>query len=101
MCKNKKELDEAVAKFTRLTAEKKKAEAELTKVKAEIAEYAKAKGQKGGKDGNTYIVFGKNYKISCIPIEQEKFDGNALRSYLGDFLPAFLKKSLYWRIDIR
>ena len=101
MCKNKKELDEAVAKFTRLTAEKKKAEAELTKVKAEIAEYAKAKGEKGGKDGNTYIVFGKNYKISCIPIEQEKFDGDALRVYLGDFLPAFLKKSMYWRIDIR
>lgn len=101
MCKNKRELDEAVAKFTKLTAEKKKAEAELEKVKAEIAEYAKAKGTKGGKDNRSYIVFGKDYKISCIPIEQEKFDGNALRAYLGDFLPAFLKKSLYWRIDIR
>lgn len=101
MYKNKKELDEAVAKFTKLTAEKKKAEAELDKLKVEIAEYAKAKGKKGGKGGNTYIVFGKDYKVSCIPIEQEKFDGNALRSYLGDFLPAFLKKSMYWRIDIR
>ena len=101
MCKNKKELDEYVDKFKRLNAEKKKIEDELEKVKTEIADYTKKKGRPGGKDNRSFIVDGKNYRVSCIPIEQEKINADRVKDYLGDLFPAFLKKSFYWKVDIR
>lgn len=101
MCKNKAELNELVEKHRKLTAKKKKIEEELSEVKTEIIEYVVAKGEKGGKNGTTLIVFGDGYKASVITINNPVFDSEKLKALLGDDLPNYQKQNTYPKLDIR
>lgn len=101
MCKNKDELNKLVARRRKLKALEKKIEKELDLLDEEIIQYAKAKGSVGGKDNNTLIVFGDDYKVSVIEITQHPWDGDKLKDYLGDNITDFQKTNIYSRIDIR
>ena len=101
MCKNKTELDALVAKKRKLNALKKKLEARISEIDEEIINYAETKGERGGKDNQTYIVFGDTYKVSCPLITQHPFDGDKLKGFFGDRISDFQKTSTYRRVDIR
>lgn len=101
MCKNKDELNVLVAKRRKLASIKKKVEERLKDIDHEIIEYAQAKGEKGGKDQNTYIVFGDSYKVSCIIVTQHPLDGDKLKALLGDKITEFQKTNTYSKLDIR
>jgi hypothetical protein len=101
MCKNKAELDVLVAKKRKMSSLKKKLEAKLEAIDAEITAYAEAKGERGGKDQQTYIVYGDDYKVSCILITKYPFDNDKLKAFLGDKVADFQKVSSYRRVDIR
>ena len=101
MCNNKSELDALVAKKRKLNSLKKKLEARITEIDTEITEYAEAKGERGGKDNSTYIVYGDGYKVSCILITQHPFDGDKLKKFFGDKISDFQKTNIYRRVDIR
>lgn len=101
MCKNKAELDVLVAKKRKMSSLKKKLEAKISEIDNEIIAYAEAKGEVGGKDQQTYIVYGDGYKVSCILITQHPFDNDKLKAFLGDRVADFQKVSSYRRVDIR
>lgn len=101
MCKTKKELNELVHQHQKLSAEKKKIEERLKKVNDEIIEYAQKKGEKGGKGGNTYIVFGDDYKVSCIIVTQYRYDSKKLDAYLEDLASQFKNPTTFPKLDIR
>jgi len=101
MCKNKDEFSKIVRKRRRAVALKKKLESWIDKMDDEIIKYAHAKGVKGGKDNNTLIVFGDDYKASVIMITQHPWDGDKLRKYLGDNISQFQKTSTFSKVDIR
>lgn len=101
MCKNKAELNELVEKYRKLSAKKKKVEDELEAVKDDITEYVVNKGEKGGKNGTTLIVFGDGYKVSLITINKPIFDSEKLAALLGDKLPEYKKPNIYPKLDIR
>lgn len=101
MCKNKEEFNKLVAKRRKLKALEKKIKAELEIVDEEIIHYAQEKGTEGGKDNNSIIVFGDNYKVSIINITQHPFDGDKLKEYFGDNISQYQKTNTYKRIDIR
>ena len=101
MCKTKKELNELVAKYQKLTTEKKKIEDKLDAVKADIEEYVRDKGQKGGKNGATLIVFGDDYKVSLVPIPNLRWDDDKLKAFFGDNYNQYKTPHPYDRLDIR
>lgn len=101
MCKNKDELNTLVAKYRKLSALKKKIDTTRDGIKDEIIDYATRKGEKGGDNGTTLIVFGDGYKISVITIDKPAFDSDKLKALLGDKLSDYQKVSSYPKLDIR
>jgi len=101
MCKNKGELNELVAKRRKLSAEKKKIEAQIKDIDHDIIEYVLAKGVAGGEGNNTLIVFGDGYKVSYITVVSHPLDNEKVKDYLGDKLPDFLTVKSSNRLDIR
>lgn len=102
MCKTKSEFAELVAKFRKLTAKQKKIEQSLDSVKADMAEYILAKGVKSGKQGNTLVVLGEDFKVSYIVVTRQDFDTNKLNEFFGDDAIKFKKDPItYPRFDIR
>ena len=100
MCKNKKELDAAVTKYRKLTAEKKKIDKELASIKQDITEYVLAKGTKGGKDNLTLIVFGEGYKISYITVVAHPLDTDKVKEYLGENVIQFQTESISNKLTV-
>lgn len=100
MCKNKKELNNLVEKYRKLTAEKKKIDKELGSIKADITEYVLAKGTKGGKDDLTLIVFGDGYKISYITVVSHPLDTDKVKEYLGESLVQFQTESISNKLTV-
>jgi len=101
MCKNKDELNKLVAKYRKLAALEKKVKTARDAIKDDIIDYATRKGEKGGKDGTTLIVFGDGYKVSVITINNAVFDGKKLEALLGDKISEYQKTSTYPKLDIR
>lgn len=101
MCKNKDELNALVAKRRKLSALKKKIEAQVKEIDHDIIEYVVAKGEQGGKDNNTLIVFGDGYKVSYITVVQHPLDSDKVKEFLGDQLPDFLTVKTSSKLDIR
>lgn len=101
MCNTKSEFTKIVNKRRKAAALKKKLEAKVDKLDEEIIEYAKKKGEAGGKNGNTLIVFGDDFKVSVISITQHPWDGDKLRQLLGDDVSKYQGLNIYFRIDIR
>lgn len=101
MCKNKKEFDVLVAKKRKMSALKKKLESRISELDEEIIKYASEKGELGGKDNQTYIVYGDDYKVSIIQITQHPFDNDKLKEFLGDKVADFQKVTTFRRVDIR
>ena len=100
MCKNKKELDNLVAKYRNLNAEKKKIDNQLKAVKEDITEYVLAKGVPGGKDDLALIVFGDGYKISYITVVSHPLDNDRVKEYLGDSLEQFQTESISNKLTV-
>ena len=101
MCKTKKELDSAVAKYRKAVTLKKKLEAQLAEISKDITEYVIAKGEAGGKNGSTLVVSGDDYKVSYITSEQHKLDTELCKAFFGDELPKYQKVSIQHRLDVR
>lgn len=101
MCKNKLEFTAAVARYRKLSAEKKKVEAELGLIKADMEEYIKKKGVPGGKNGLSLVVFGDGYKVTLIPLENVTYDGDKLKAVLGPDLEQYKRIKPYSKIDVR
>ena len=100
MCKNKKELDQFVAKYRELTATQKLIDEQMKSIKAEIKEYAVKKGKPSGKDNLTLVVFGEDYKISYTTVKSTSLDSDKVKALLGDSLPQFQKESVSNRLSI-
>ena len=102
MCKTKSEFKGLVAKFRKLTAKLKKTEQELDSVKADMAEYILAKGVKSGKQGNTLVVLGDDFKVSYVIITRQDFDTKKLNDFFGDRAIDFKKAPItFSRFDVR
>lgn len=101
MCKNKSELNELVAKRRKLAALKKKLDDKIKDIDHDIIEYVIAKGEKGGKNNNSLIVFGDGYKVSYITVISHPLDSDKVKAYLGDDLEQFLTDKLTNKLDIR
>ena len=101
MCKTKKELDKAVAKYRKAATLKKKLEAQLAEISKDITEYIIAKGESGGKNGMTMVVSGDDYKISYITVEQHRLDSDLVKPLLGADLPKYQKVYIQHRLDVR
>lgn len=101
MCKNKEEFTKQVAKARKLIAEKKKIEAQLKEVKADLIEYVLAKGELGGKNQTTRIVYGDDYKVSYLTIVEHPLDTDKIKAYLGDKLSEFQTEKSSNKLDIR
>ena len=100
MCKNKQELNDLVAKYRKLTADKKKIDNQLKAVKADITEYVIAKGTKGGKDDLTLVVFGEGYKISYITVVAHPLDTDKVKKYLGETVSQFMTESISNKLTV-
>jgi len=100
MCKNKEEFNKLVARRRKLKALSKKIDSQLDALDEEIISYAKAKGTKGGKDNNTFIVFGDDYKVSVIQITQHPFDSDKLKQFFGENITQYQKTNTFPRITI-
>jgi len=101
MCKTKAELDKLVARKRKLSALKKKLEAQLKDVDSDIIEYVVAKGEKGGKNDNTLIVFGDGYKVSYITSETHPLDKEKLEALLGDKIEEYKTVQFKSKLDVR
>lgn len=101
MCNNKDELDNLVAKRRKLSATKKKIEDRIKDIDHDIIEYVLAKGEIGGKDNNSLIVFGDNYKVSYITVISHSLDSNKIKEMLGDKLSDFQTVKTSNKLDIR
>lgn len=102
MCKNKAEFTALVAKYRELTTEKKKIEASLDSVKADMEEYLKAKGTPKAEGSLTLVVFGDGYKVSLIPLENVSYDGKKLKAIFGEEAVKQCQNTKpYNRIDVR
>ena len=101
MCKNKLEFTAAVSRYRKLSAEKKKVDAELDVVKDDMEEYIKKKGVPGGKNGLSLVVFGDGYKVTLIPLEHTTYDDDKLKAVLGPDLDQYKRSTPYSRIDVR
>ena len=101
MCKNKLEFTAAVARYRKLSAEKKKVEAELALIKADMEEYIKKKGVPGGKKGLSLVVFGDGYKVTLIPLVNVTYDDDKLKAVLGPDLEQYKRIKPYSKIDVR
>ena len=101
MCKNKNEFDQLVVQRMKANALKKKLEAKVEALDAEISEYIKNKGTPGGKDNKTLIIYGDGYKASLIEITQYNPDREKLKAYFGDEYVQYQKPNTYSRVDIR
>ena len=101
MLKNKDAFTKAVNKRRKATALKKKLDALIDSLDEEIIDYAQRKGEAGGKNGNSLIVFGEGYKVSVITITQHPWDGDKLKALLGDRVGEYQGINVYDRIDIR
>ena len=100
MCKNKKELNVLVEKYRKLNAEKKKLDKELATIKKDITEYVVAKGNKGGKDNLTLVVFGDGYKISYITVVAHPLDTDKVKEYLGESVSQFQTESISNKLTV-
>lgn len=101
MCKNKDELDKLVAKRRKLSVTKKKIEDRIKDIDHDIIEYVLAKGEVGGKDNNSLIVFGDNYKVSYITVISHPLDSDKIKEMLGDKLSDFQTVKTSNKLDIR
>ncbi len=101
MCKNKEELNALVAKYRKLASLEKKISTARKAISDDIIDYATRKGEKGGKNGTTLIVFGDGYKVSVITIDKPLFDSDKLSELLGDKISEYQKISSYPKLDIR
>jgi len=101
MCKNKAEFTKLVAEYRTLTAEKKKLDASLDTIKNDMEEYLKAKGKPKEEGSLTLVVFGDDYKVSLIPLENITYDGTKLKAVFGDAITEYQKVKPYNRIDVR
>jgi hypothetical protein len=101
MCKNKTELNDLVAKRRKLSALKKKIDEQIKNIDHDIIEYVVAKGELGGKDNNSLIVFGDGYKVSYITVIQHPLDSDKVKEFLGDQLPEFQTVKTSTKLDIR
>ena len=100
MCKNKAELNNLVDKYRKLNAEKKKLDKQLKEVKEDITEYVLAKGEKGGKDDLTLIVFGDGYKISYITVVAHPLDTDKIKEYFGESIAQFQTESISNKLTV-
>lgn len=101
MCKTKMELNELVAKRRKLAATKKKIEDRIKDIDHDIIEYVTAKGEKGGKNGSSLIVFGDGYKVSYITITSHPLDNDKVKEFLGDRVVEFQVEKNSRKLDIR
>lgn len=101
MCKNKAEFTELVEMYRTLSSEKKRIETALDAVKADMEQYIKTKGKPKKAGSLTLVVFGHDYKVSCIPLENITYDGEKLKELLGDDIAQYQKVKPYTRIDVR
>ena len=101
MCKNKDELNQLVARRRKISALKKKLEAQIKDLDHDIIEYVVAKGEKGGKDDNTLIVFGDGYKVSYITVISHPLDNDKVKALLGDRITEFQTEKSSNKLDIR
>lgn len=102
MCKTKSEFAELVSKFRKLTAKQKKIEQDLASVKEDMAEYILAKGVKSGKQGNTLVVLGEDFKVSYIVVTRQDFDTKKLNEFFGEDAIKFKKDPISFpRFDVR
>lgn len=101
MCKNKSELNELVAKRRKMSALKKKLDDRIKDIDHDIIEYVLAKGERGGKDNNSLIVFGDGYKVSYITVISHPLDSDKVKAYFGDDLEQFLTEKMSNKLDIR
>lgn len=101
MCKNKDELNQLVARRRKLSALKKKLEAQIKDLDHDIIEYVVAKGEKGGKDDNTLIVFGDGYKVSYITVISHPLDTDKVKELLGDKITEYQTEKSSNKLDIR
>ena len=101
MCKNKDEFTKLVNRRRKANALKKKLEDKVKELDHEIIEYVTKKGEAGGKNGNSIIVFGDGYKVSVITITQHPWDGDKLKALLGDNAEQYQTVNVYPRVDIR
>lgn len=101
MCKNKDELNHLVARRRKLAALKKKLESQIKDLDHDIIEYVVAKGEKGGKDNNTMIVFGDGYKVSYITVISHPLDNEKIKELLGDRIAEYQTEKSSNKLDIR
>ena len=101
MCKNKDEFDKLIAKRRKANSLKKKMEKRVKELDQEIIEYVTKRGDAGGKNSNSFIIFGDGYKVSVIMIEQHPWDGDKLKTLLGDRVDQYQTISVFPRVDIR
>ena len=96
MCKTKKDLQSAVAKYRRLKVEEDAIKEQLADLKEEIFEYLD--------DHNIQPkekVKGPNYIISFSICQSSTFDQELLKIQLGDDLSGFKKFSSYRRLTVK
>ena len=101
MCKTKMELNELITKRRKLAAAKKKIEEQIKDIDHDIIEYVVAKGEAGGKDNNSLIVFGDGYKVSYITITSRPLDNDKIKEFLGDKISEFQYIKTSNKLDIR
>ena len=101
MCTTKMELNELVAKRRKLAATKKKIEDQIKSIDHDIIEYVVAKGEKGGKNNSSLIVFGDGYKVSYITLTSHPLDNDKVKEFLGDRIIEFQVEKNSKKLDIR
>ena len=101
MCKTKDELNKLVARKRKLSALKKKLDAQLKDVDNDIIEYVVAKGEKGGKNDNSLIVFGDGYKVSYITTISHPLDNDKIKALLGDRIAEYQTTKSSNKLDVR
>lgn len=101
MCKTKMELNELISKRRKLAAAKKKIEEQIKDIDHGIIEYVVAKGEAGGKDNNSLIVFGDGYKVSYITVTSRPLDSDKIKEFLGDKISEFQYIKTSNKLDIR
>lgn len=101
MCNTKEELEKLIRKQRKASALKKKLDAKVKSLNAEIADYVLKKGEPGGSKGASFIVYGDDYKVSVIMITQNLWDGDKLKALLGDTVGEYQNPNTYPKVDIR
>lgn len=101
MCKNKAEFTALVEEYRKLSAQRKKIETTLDAVKAGMEEYILSKGKPKEEGSFTLVVFGDDYKVSLIPLENVSYDGKKLCELLGPNIVDYQKVKTYNRLDVR